>query len=82
MLHIAHGACIAAATACLTISPRFITSTEISLLILLESVLAPILVWAVLAEHPGQWAILGGTIVLSALLAYNLYGYYRITPEQ
>ena len=82
MLHIAHGACIAAATACLTIGPRFIKSTEISLWILLESVFAPILVWAVLAEHPGQWAILGGMIVLSALLASNLYGYYRIAPEQ
>ncbi len=82
MLYIAHGVFIAAATACLTIGPRFISSIEISLLILLESVLAPILVWTVLAEHPGKWAILGGMTVISALLASNLYGYYRITPEQ
>ncbi len=82
MLYIAHGACIAAATACLAIGPRFLASTEVSLLILLESVLAPILVWVVLAEHPGQWTILGGMIIISALLASNLYVYFRLPSKQ
>ena len=82
LFYIVHGACIAAATACLTIGPRFISSPEVSLLILLESVLAPILVWAVLAEHPGQWTILGGMIVISALIAFNLYSYYGMTSNR
>ena len=54
LLYVAHGACIAAATVFLTIGPRFISSPEVSLLILVASVLDPILVWVVLAEHPGQ----------------------------
>lgn len=82
LFYIFHGTCIAAATACLTIGPRFISSPEVSLFILLESVLAPILVWAVLAEHPGQWTILGGMIVISALLVSNLYGYYTISSKR
>ena len=76
-LYLAHGACIAAATACLTIGPRYISSPEVSLLILLESVLAPILVWVALSEHPGQWAILGGIIVIGALLVSNVYVYLK-----
>ena len=82
LYYVAHGACIAAATACLTIGPRFLSSPEVSLLILLESVLAPILVWAVLAEHPGQWTILGGMIVISALIASNLYSHYKMLSKR
>lgn len=33
LLYIVHGACIAAATACLTVGPRFLASPEVSLLI-------------------------------------------------
>ena len=67
-----HGAFIAVATCLLTLGPRFINSAEVSLLILLESVLAPILVWAVVGEHPGRWAIAGGAVVIGALLVSNL----------
>lgn len=57
---------------CLTIGPRYITSAEVALMILLESVLAPLLVWAVLGEHPGRWALIGGAIVIGALFLFNL----------
>ena len=51
-LFLGHGAFIAGATCLLTLGPRFLSSPEVSLLILLESVLAPILVWLVLGEYP------------------------------
>ncbi|HKK29687.1 MAG TPA: DMT family transporter [Alphaproteobacteria bacterium] len=57
----------------LAIGPRYITSAEVALLILLESVLAPLLVWAVLGEYPGRWALAGGAIVIGALLFSNLW---------
>jgi drug/metabolite transporter (DMT)-like permease len=57
----------------LSIGPRYITSAEVSMLILLESVLAPLLVWAVLGEHPGVWTLAGGTVVVAALLALHLH---------
>lgn len=67
-----HGGFIAIATCLLTLGPRYISSAEVSLLILLESVLAPILVWAVVGEDPGRWAIAGGVVVIGALLVSNL----------
>lgn len=56
----------------MSIGPRYITSAEVSLILLLEAVLAPLLVWAVLAEHPGSRVIFGGMIVLGVLLVSNL----------
>ncbi|MGI9449718.1 MAG: DMT family transporter [Geminicoccaceae bacterium] len=71
-LFLGHGALIGVATCLLTLGPRFISSAEVSLLILLESVLAPILVWAMIGEDPGPWALVGGAIVIGALLVSNL----------
>jgi len=43
------------------------------LLILLESVLAPILVWAIVGEDPGPWALAGGVVVIGVLFVSNLW---------
>ena len=77
MLYLGHGLFIGVATCLLTLGPRYITSSEVSLLVLLESVLAPLLVWAVIDEHPGQYALLGGFIVIGALLVSNLWALRR-----
>tara|TARA_B100001142_G_C14309257_1_gene645987 strand:+ start:178 stop:1059 length:882 start_codon:yes stop_codon:yes gene_type:complete len=71
-LFLGHGIFIAGATCLLTLGPRFLSSPEVSLLILLESVLAPILVWLVLGEYPGEWAIAGGTLVILTLIVSNI----------
>lgn len=71
-LFMGHGAFIAVATCFLTLGPRYISSAEVSLLILLESVLAPILVWIVVGEDPGPWALIGGAVVIGALFVSNL----------
>ena len=73
-----HGTIIGASSCLLTLGPRFISSSEVSLLILLESVLAPILVWFVLGENPGRFAIFGGFIVISALSFFNLFNLYKL----
>ena len=70
-LYLGHGFCIALGTCLLAIGPRFISAPEVALLILLESVLAPLLVWLVIGEDPGQLALVGGSIVLLALLISN-----------
>lgn len=72
VLFLGHGLFIGAATCLLTLGPRYIRSGEVALLILLESVLAPLLVWAVIGEHPGAWALAGGTVVIGVLLISNL----------
>ncbi|MGI3212243.1 DMT family transporter [Roseovarius tibetensis] len=72
-LILAHGAFISVSTCLLTLGPRYIASAEVSLLILLESVLAPLLVWAAVGEDPGKWAILGGAVVIGALFVSNIW---------
>ncbi|MCR9151753.1 MAG: DMT family transporter [Rhodobacteraceae bacterium] len=79
-LFLGHGAFIGAASCLLAIGPRYISSAEVSLLVLLESVLAPILVWIAVGEDPGAWALAGGTVVIGALLASNLYALTRQGP--
>ena len=71
-LFLSHGVFIAFASCLMTLGPRYISSGEVTLLILLESVLAPLLVWAVIGENPGSWALIGGVIVIGALLISNL----------
>jgi len=71
-LFLGHGAFIGAASCLLTLGPRFISSAEVSLLILLESVLAPILVWWMIGENPGPLALVGGAVVIGALVVSNV----------
>lgn len=66
------GVFIVASMTLLSIGPRYITSGEVALLVLLESVLAPLLVWAVVGEFPGEWVLAGGAIVIGALLVSNM----------
>ena len=71
-LFIGHGVFVGAASCLLALGPRYIGSAEAALLLLLESVLAPLLVWAVVGEDPGPWALIGGAIVIGALVVSNL----------
>ncbi len=76
-----HGAFIGAGSCLLAIGPRYISSVEVSLLVLLESVLAPLLVWAVIGENPGVWAITGGAVVIGALLVSNVHALVAKRPD-
>ena len=58
----------------MTIGPRYLPAPEVSLILLLEAVLAPFLIWLVLAEYPGNASLLGGAVVLGALFLANLAG--------
>ncbi|MDP5290929.1 DMT family transporter [Oceanimonas sp. CHS3-5] len=52
--------------------PRYLPAAEVGLLLLLEMLLGPLWVWLILNEPPGQEAILGGLVVLTALLLPRL----------
>jgi drug/metabolite transporter (DMT)-like permease len=58
--------------ALLTTGPRYLPAPDVSLLLLLEAVLAPLLVWWVLAENPGNQTLIGGAIVLAVMVISNL----------
>lgn len=73
----AHGAFILGSSVLLAIGPRYITSAEVGLLVLLESALAPLLAWVVVNENPGGYAIMGGGLVIGALFVSNLIALKR-----
>jgi drug/metabolite transporter (DMT)-like permease len=52
----------------LTIGGRLIPAGEVALITLLEIVLGPIWVWAILSEQPAAATLAGGAIVLAAVL--------------
>jgi drug/metabolite transporter (DMT)-like permease len=54
------------------LGPRWISATEVGLLLLLEVVLGPLWVWWLLDEAPSAQVLLGGSIILLALLAHSL----------
>lgn len=72
-----HGLFILGSSALLAIGPRYITSAEVGLLVLLESTLAPLLAWIVIDENPGNYAVAGGIIVIGALFISNLIALRR-----
>ena len=55
------------ATWCLTTGPRLIPAPEVSLLMLIEAVFGPLIVWWALSEYPGDLTLIGGAVILGAL---------------
>lgn len=77
-LVVLHGGFFITLSSCLlALGPRYISSAEVALLILLESVLAPLLVWLIVGEKPGQWTLVGGVMVLGVLCFSNLIALWR-----
>jgi len=60
-----------------TAASRHLTATELGLLGLLEPILGPIWVWALMGEHPGRATLVGGAIVLAAVIANEALGAWR-----
>jgi drug/metabolite transporter (DMT)-like permease len=56
----------------ITLGPRYLPAPEVSLLMLLETVLGPILVWLVLGEGASIATLWGGAIVVVTLGAHAL----------
>ncbi len=65
---------------CYTLGSRRIAAAELTLLSFSEVVLAPLLVWLVIAETPAASTLVGGVIVLSAIALRALHGIKRPPP--
>ena len=58
---------------CLSLASRYTHASNVSLLMLLETVLAPIWVWWGVGEAPTTNMIIGGAVVIGSLGAYLMY---------
>ncbi len=63
-----------------TAGSRYVPAAEITLLSLTEVVLGPIWVWIGVGETPSQLTLLGGAIVLSAIVAQAIHGVRKRPP--
>ena len=52
-------------------APAYIPAAEVSLIMLLEAILGPLLVWLAVAEAPSQLTFLGGALLLTTLLIHS-----------
>ncbi|MBS1269618.1 MAG: hypothetical protein MAG794_00569 [Gammaproteobacteria bacterium] len=58
----------------LTLGPRYIPAPEVSLFLLLETVLGPLIVWVAIGEAVSSSTIAGGVIILIALAGNAIVG--------
>lgn len=64
------GVILAGGVGLLQIGPRYLPAPEVSMISMLEIIAGPLLVWWVLGEHPGQLTLIGGMIILVAILGH------------
>ena len=63
-----------------TAGARLIPVAEASLIAVLESVLGPVWVWLALGETPAPEALVGGAIILTALVVHTALDLRGVAP--
>ncbi len=58
---------------CLGTAPRYIPGSEVAMFYLLETVLAPVWVWLIFSEQPTTNSLIGGAILVVALVLHSLW---------
>lgn len=58
---------------CLGAAPRYISGAEVAMFYLLETVLAPVWVWMIFHETPSRNSLIGGAILIAALIAHSVW---------
>ncbi len=58
---------------CLATGPKYISGAEVAMFYLLETVLAPIWVWIIFYEAPTRNTLIGGSIIVIALVSHSLW---------
>lgn len=56
----------------LMLGPRYLPAPEVSMITLLEVILGPLLVWAVIGENPGLVTLIGGAVIVTTVAAHAL----------
>ena len=56
----------------LVIAPRSLTSAEVALVLLAETILGPLSVWLVFGDSPDPWTLAGGALLLTTLVGHEV----------
>lgn len=67
--------------AMITLGPRYLQAPEVSLILLIETILGPIWVWMVLAEVPHARTLVAGVLILGTLLIHTLLSLRQLKLE-
>lgn len=67
------GLIIAVSFALLTLGPKYVSATEVNLIMLLETILSIFLAWWILKETPSIQTTIGGVMVISTLVFHSLW---------
>jgi drug/metabolite transporter (DMT)-like permease len=70
-----------AASLLMAASTRYLPAAEVSLFLLLETVLAPIWIWWVIGELPPPATLTGGGLLLLTLMLHSLLGLWGKAPS-
>ncbi len=60
----------------LATGPRYISGGEVAMFYLLETVLAPVWVWLIFSETPSRNSLVGGVILIVALVVHSIWQLY------
>jgi drug/metabolite transporter (DMT)-like permease len=58
---------------CLATGPKYISAPEVAMFYLLETILAPVWVWLIFDEVPSSASLIGGIIMVTALIAHSAW---------
>jgi drug/metabolite transporter (DMT)-like permease len=72
-LYLLHGVTLAIAVSALAQAARYTKGSVVTLFMLLEAALAPIVAWAIFSEYPGVAVIAGGLLVMMAVAMYGVW---------
>lgn len=59
--------------AMITLGPRYLPAPEVSLILLIETILGPIWVWLLLKEIPHSNTLIAGLLILGTLICHTLF---------
>jgi drug/metabolite transporter (DMT)-like permease len=71
------GLCVAVLLVALTLAPRTLLGVEVSLISLLETILAPLIVFFWFGEVPALWTFVGGGLLVATVVAHEGAGIHE-----
>jgi drug/metabolite transporter (DMT)-like permease len=77
LIAVSGGVILTLGAALLLIGPRYLPAPEVTMITMLEVVAAPILVWAVIGEYPGDRSVLGGAVIFAGLATHTVWRWRR-----